>query len=303
MSRETEQQAQAARSVLRRMLRAPVAVLANTTFWLVLAWNALILNPAMAEEGFVEPKLLYILDAGQMSVAEQRPGMTDPEQMRVYLSMLGQPISSAAAAADPSLVLMAAMHADGLAGDAIHADTLYAAAGQVPDAVQTAAGYIGEPGIMPRSQLGADGVWEFPRVPDVDERDMLVGEKWRIVENDESQLLFLGPDRQFGFDDFIDIVNPLQHIPLVNIAYRAVTGDEIYGAARLVDAGFGPAAGVSTVFDLAYTSTNGQSMEDTAMAALFGPSPADTANMAQVIYYEEDGIQISDSRTRRGSIQ
>ena len=41
----------------------------------------------------------------------------------------------------------------------------------------------------------------------------------------------------------LDIVNPLQHIPLVNVAYRALTGDEIYGAARLFDVGFGPAAG------------------------------------------------------------
>ena len=251
----------------------------------------------MAEENVAEPMLLYILDAGQMSVADQRPGVADAEQMQVYLSMLGEPISTAAAIADPALVLMAAMQADALYGDLLYAD-----ASQVPDAVQTAAGYVGEPGIMPRSQMGADGVWEFPRMPDVDERDMLVGEKWRIVENYESQILFLGPDRRFGFDDFLDIVNPLQHIPLVNVAYRALSGDEIYGAARLFDAGFGPAAGVSTVFDLAYTSTNGQSIEDTAMAALFGPSPADTANLAEVVYYE-DGFKINDSRTRRGTAQ
>jgi hypothetical protein len=124
---------------------------------------------------------------------------------------------------------------------------------------------------MPRSHLGEDGVWEFPRVPTRDERAMLVGQRWRVVESLESQILFLGPDRAFGWDDFADLVNPLQHIPLVNIAYRAITGDKIYGAASLIDMGFGPGAGLGTVFQLAYQSTTGENFEDNAVAAVFGP--------------------------------
>lgn len=31
----------------------------------------------------------------------------------------------------------------------------------------------------------------------------------------------------FGFDDLIDFINPLQHIPVVSTIYRAITGDEI----------------------------------------------------------------------------
>lgn len=38
----------------------------------------------------------------------------------------------------------------------------------------------------------------------------------------------------FGFDDFIDMINPLQHIPVVSSIYRAVTGDEISPGARMV---------------------------------------------------------------------
>ena len=37
----------------------------------------------------------------------------------------------------------------------------------------------------------------------------------------------------FGFDDLIDIVNPLQHIPIVSSIYRELTGDEINPGARL----------------------------------------------------------------------
>ena len=150
-----------------------------------------------------------------------------------------------------------------------------AAPGTVPapaaPAPAPAAQASAERGPIPGARRGADGVWELSRRPDKDEQEMLVGQKWRVVENDESQKLFLGPDGEFGWDDFVDVINPLQHIPLVNIAYRAITGDEIYGAARMVDFAFGPLAGVSTAVDLMFRDMTGQSMASNAVSALFGP--------------------------------
>lgn len=279
-------------SLRSRLLKAP----GNAAFWVLLAWNALIINPAMGEETQAptlpgaEPQLLYILDAGQMSIAEQRPGASDPAQMQVYLSMIGSPMETYAGMADPNLVLMAAIASDAVEGTAD-------AAADAP-IMQTAAAFRGEPGIMPRSYMDADGYWAFPRLPDQDERDVLYGTKWRVVEDPESQMLFLGPDRQFGWDDFADIINPLQHVPLVSVAYRALTGDEIYGAARLFDVGFGPVAGMSTVADLAITSTTGSSMEDQAMAAIFGGDETD--NLAEID--PADAQQLA-FRPRRGSNQ
>lgn len=50
----------------------------------------------------------------------------------------------------------------------------------------------------------------------------------------------------FGFDDFIDMVNPLQHIPIVGSIYRAATGDEIAPEARILGGGvFGGVAGAA----------------------------------------------------------
>jgi len=165
-------------------------------------------------------------------------------------------------------------------------------------AMMTASAIWGDPGMLPRSHMGGDGVWEFPRNPDSDERDMLVGQRWRIVENEESKVLFLGPDRRFGWDDFADLVNPLQHIPLINIAYRAITGDEIHGAGRLIDVAFGPASGATTVFELAYESTTGVNPEDQAIAALFGPNSDDIASLTTA------SSQLADYRDiRRGSNQ
>ena len=36
----------------------------------------------------------------------------------------------------------------------------------------------------------------------------------------------------FGFDDFLDIINPLQHIPGISSLYREITGDELSPGAR-----------------------------------------------------------------------
>ena len=38
----------------------------------------------------------------------------------------------------------------------------------------------------------------------------------------------------FGFRDFIDMINPLQHLPVISTIYRKLTGDEMGSAPRLV---------------------------------------------------------------------
>lgn len=51
-------------------------------------------------------------------------------------------------------------------------------------------------------------------------------------------------DDKFSFFDFLDMINPLQHIPLVNIAYRAITKDSIKPISEIIGgAVFGGAAG------------------------------------------------------------
>jgi hypothetical protein len=168
----------------------------------------------------------------------------------------------------------------------------------------SAASQPGERGPIPGARRGADGAWELTRLPDKDEREMLYGEKWRVVESQKSRELFLGPDGAFGWDDFLDIINPLQHIPFVNMAYRAITGDEIYGAARLVDVALGPLAGASTAVDLAFRDVTGDSMASNAIAAVFGTGEAAPGDepMGDVSVNTASATQLSDASTiRRGS--
>lgn len=50
----------------------------------------------------------------------------------------------------------------------------------------------------------------------------------------------------FSFWDFLDIINPLQHIPVVSTVYRAITGDTIDPGARIAGGGlFGGPIGVA----------------------------------------------------------
>ena len=69
-----------------------------------------------------------------------------------------------------------------------------------------------------------------------------------------------------GFDgwDLLDVINPLQHIPLINTVYRKLTGDEIGQGARLAGSAlYGGVPGLlSAGTDLALTRATGK---DTGM--------------------------------------
>lgn len=74
----------------------------------------------------------------------------------------------------------------------------------------------------------------------------------------------------FSFGDLVDIINPLQHVPVVSWAYRAVTGDDIAPAAKLAGGGlFGGWAGLAmSIAEVAITDTTGKGIEDLTMAWL-----------------------------------
>lgn len=56
-----------------------------------------------------------------------------------------------------------------------------------------------------------------------------------------------GDEDRFTFWDFLDIINPLQHIPIIATIYRAITGDEIKPPARVLGDGlYGGPIGMAT---------------------------------------------------------
>ena len=80
------------------------------------------------------------------------------------------------------------------------------------------------------------------------------------------------PPQDFTFDDFLDIINPLQHLPVVSFIYRALTGDKIKPAMRILgDIGYGgPTGFMSSCAEVLFEAIFGEDVGGTAIALLTG---------------------------------
>jgi len=76
----------------------------------------------------------------------------------------------------------------------------------------------------------------------------------------------------FSFKDLLDIVNPLQHLPVIGSLYRYLTGDEPSGGARIVgDAIYGGPIGFGVgVVSAMLTDGDGRDLGERVLASVFG---------------------------------
>jgi hypothetical protein len=83
----------------------------------------------------------------------------------------------------------------------------------------------------------------------------------------------------FTFHDFLSIINPLQHLPVISTIYRAITGDTIGVPEKIAgDALYGGLWGaVSGVADAAFQAVTGKDFGDTVLAFLTGRQDGGTA--------------------------
>lgn len=81
-------------------------------------------------------------------------------------------------------------------------------------------------------------------------------------------------EQSFSFSDFLSIINPLQHIPVVGTLYRAITGDTIKPAPKVIGGLLfgGPVGLVSAAFNAILEQTTGKDLGDQALA-LVRPTP------------------------------
>lgn len=78
----------------------------------------------------------------------------------------------------------------------------------------------------------------------------------------------------FSFKDLLDIVNPLQHLPVIGSVYRYLSGDEPSGGARIIgDTLYGGPIGfgVSVVSTALLTDSSGHDVGERVLADVFGP--------------------------------
>lgn len=86
-------------------------------------------------------------------------------------------------------------------------------------------------------------------------------------------------DSGFSFDDLLDIVNPLQHIPVISTLYRAITGDQIKTFPKIAgDTLYGGVLGFAgSMADTIFQKITGKDFGDTVLAEvedIFSPSTA-----------------------------
>ncbi|WP_282604781.1 hypothetical protein [Pelagibius sp. Alg239-R121] len=88
-------------------------------------------------------------------------------------------------------------------------------------------------------------------------------------------------NEDFGFWDFIDIINPLQHIPVVSTLYRELTGDEISAPARIMGGALygGPLGFAASIGNAVLEEATGKDAGEMALAMVLEEDTAgsDTA--------------------------
>lgn len=75
-----------------------------------------------------------------------------------------------------------------------------------------------------------------------------------------------------SFDDVLDVVNPLQHLPIVGTIYRALTHDQIKTPEKVAGDTLygGPMGLVSSLADVAFEKITGHNFGDTVLAMFTG---------------------------------
>ena len=91
---------------------------------------------------------------------------------------------------------------------------------------------------------------------------------------------------EVSFADLLDLINPLQHIPVVSTVYRALTGDTIGPAARLAGGALfgGPIGFVASLANLVVEDMTGRDVGGHLMAAAgFDKAPTAAATAVAAI--------------------
>ncbi len=105
-----------------------------------------------------------------------------------------------------------------------------------------------------------------------------------------------------SFTDVLDIINPLQHLPVVSTLYRALTGDTITPGARMVGGAIfgGPTGFAAAVFNNAMVDHTGKDAGDTVLAALLPDAEApDDATVALAAGEDDDAAGARDEDDAR----
>jgi hypothetical protein len=89
-----------------------------------------------------------------------------------------------------------------------------------------------------------------------------------------------GNQNEGFFHHLLEVINPLQHLPIIGTIYRAITGDKMNPVEKIMgDTLYGGMWGaITSVADVAFEGLTGKSFEDTALGLLKGDGKSRVAS-------------------------
>ena len=99
-------------------------------------------------------------------------------------------------------------------------------------------------------------------------------------ETDDSERKRAWKGDSFSFRDFLDVINPLQHLPVVSTLYRWITGDSIGAVPRMIgDALYGgPIGFVTGLVNAVVKQESGKDVGEQVIALLGGDASTPVAD-------------------------
>ena len=145
--------------------------------------------------------------------------------------------------------------------------------GSFLDAIQLASAAAATPPIQPSHTTAKEAPTSKQKTPEAFQ-SYNEEEDW----NSPQKADFFGADG-FDFGDLLDVINPLQHLPVISSIYRTLTGDEISPASRLAGGAlFGGPIGFVSAFATAFIEDATETtIGDVIVSAFTDEDEADSA--------------------------
>lgn len=86
--------------------------------------------------------------------------------------------------------------------------------------------------------------------------------------NTNADISYESPEDEFSFGDVIDMINPLQHLPVIGMLYRNLTGDTIKPISNIIGGTIfgGPIGAVSSTINSIVKMETGRDVAENALA-------------------------------------
>lgn len=96
--------------------------------------------------------------------------------------------------------------------------------------------------------------------------------------------------KPYEFMDVIDVINPLQHLPIVGTLYRNITGDELHPASRIIGSSIygGPVGAVSATLNTVSEMQTGKDLGDHILGMARGDLPERPVDYTLAHYSYQD---------------